>query len=127
MAVNAPGEPLRTAPGAILPYLADDQKVWDELRLRPAKGIPINSITTGTKLIEGLCILLGWQVVCGGTATTVDVYDGRDTTGPLIASLSLPANGNLNAAIGGEGMLLERGLYLNVTAGTLKGAAVVRI
>ena len=121
MAVNAPR-------GGMLPYPADDQQMWDELSARPIVGIPFNIAHVTTKVVEGPCILVAvFAHETGAAAGGVDVYDGRDTTGQLVASQNVPSGGSVAIGPHQPGLLCRRGLTLDVATSTIKGGVWVQV
>ena len=109
-------------------YPAADQELWDQLRARPAVSSTAGTFAAPKLLAHGPLILVSWQwIQNNAVATTADVYDGEDANGEFIGSIGMVASGNLNAAIGSEGVLLKIGLFLNVLTGQFRGGAIVRL
>jgi hypothetical protein len=85
------------------------------------------SITAGQtdgmlKPLHSQGVLLGWSVreVTGNTGATVIFRDGGQTTDDEVASCTLNA-GESSREIFPHGIALSKGLYLDVTAGTIAG------
>jgi hypothetical protein len=84
-------------------------------------------ITTGQtddarKPLHSQGVLLGWSIreVTGNTGATVIFRDGGQSTDDEVASLTLNA-GESSREIFPHGVALSKGLYLDVTAGTIAG------
>jgi hypothetical protein len=73
----------------------------------------------------GRIVWLTLRETTGAAAATVELYDGQNTTGVLIASIELPQGTSKEPTIQPKGLQFQNGLYCNVVAGTVKGAAVV--
>jgi hypothetical protein len=110
----------------------------------PPPGIPASGVNTAITLnvptfgagnVAVAASIRGYQQAVGsalgsGLATPVviaDLLDGTDATGELLAPLDLPPFGLYSAGLGPHGPIFTRGLFLNVTAGTLRGAVYVKI
>lgn len=116
------------APGSPLSYPADDQALFDALSKRPVVGIPFNIAHTTSKLVDGACLLCGvFGHETGAAVGGVDVYDGRDTTGELIASQNVASGGSVNIGPHIPGVLCKRGVTLDVQTSTIKGGIWVQM
>lgn len=67
--------------------------------------------------------LVGWSVreSSGSNPATVTVYDGRDTSGDVLATFTLPAGASSNAALPAPGVSYADGLFV-ATAGAVVGS-----
>jgi len=71
--------------------------------------------------------LMGWCITetSGSTKAEVDIYDGTDTNGQLVAPIGLPAGTCNVQRFPGKGIWLRNGLFSTVASGTVKGALYV--
>jgi hypothetical protein len=72
--------------------------------------------------------LFGWSIA-ETTLTAparVRIRDGRDITGPVMASVSVPAAGNSAEWLGDPGASAEIGLFLEVVAGSVEATLYAR-
>lgn len=114
--------------GRMLAYPADDQQMWDELSARPIVGIPFNIAHVTKLVVEGPCILVAiFAHETGAAAGALDVYDGRDTTGQLVASQNVASGGSVAIGPHQPGLLCRRGITLDVTTSTIKGGVWVQV
>lgn len=81
----------------------------------------------GNKLIySGRCILTGACVNnTATTAGTVQLLDGQDATGGLVAGGNVAASGITNVPVNGQGILCEVGVFLVVATATLTGSILI--
>lgn len=92
----------------------------------PAKPVPLNSITAGTLLYGGRCILMGGSVQnSGGGNGTLSLLDGVDATGMAVVILPLAAGVAGAPPIPASGVLMEIGVYAVPVTATIKGAVYV--
>ena len=66
-------------------------------------------------------------VVTPNQTLVFDLLDGLDANGELIAPFAFPSGGFDRLQIGEHGPLIRRGIFLNMTAGTIKGALWLKI
>lgn len=67
--------------------------------------------------------LVGWSVRAVGGAVTIDLYDGHDNTGDLLASISLAAGASDAQTMMPAGVTFADGIFADVQgAGTVLGA-----
>lgn len=69
--------------------------------------------------------LVGWSLRAAGGTATVDLYDGHDNTGDLLASISLAAGASDAQTMMPAGVTFADGVYADVTlagGATLLGA-----
>lgn len=122
MAVNPSDAP----PGRIIPYSAADQRLWDEMIVRPCVVVPFTIAHVTKVLAEGPVILVAiFARETGSAAGTFDLYNGRDSTGELAGSGAIASGGSVALGPHLPGVLLRRGLTMVVGASTLQGAAWV--
>lgn len=66
----------------------------------------------------------GWSLVetTNAAVATVELWDGSVNGGGTLAVINLAAGQSLTKSMPGLGLVLRSGLFLNVTAGTVRGA-----
>lgn len=90
----------------------------------PSQSQSFPATTTGIIVISGRGVLTGWAVKeTGGAAPAVaNVWDGTDNRGLLIAPINLAANESNREWFSDWGIAFSRGLFVEVTAGSVSGA-----
>ena len=89
----------------------------------PADSVPVPAgggsglVTSGRLVLAGLAVINTVAV-----AGTVQVLDGADAKGQVVAAYAIAASGPLNPFLPATGILLEIGCYLVVTGAVLSGA-----
>jgi hypothetical protein len=99
------------------------------------QAITVNVPSFGAGNTDAAVTVRGYQQTVGSplgaglAAPTVvaDLLDGTDSGGEILAPLDLPPFGLYNQGLGPHGPFFTRGLFLNLTAGTLRGAVYVKI
>lgn len=94
------------------------------LRSRPITGAryePVGGIDARPKASSAAGRLVGWSIATAGAAAVVRFRDGGDTTAPLIAVVTLPANSSQTKWAGPAGVSFVDGLFVEVV-GTVEGA-----
>lgn len=93
--------------------------------------IPISftALATGKVLAAGPARLLGWGLkeTTGAAQAACDVYDGSDATGQLGVPFTLLSNESVRDWLGPNGILFERGVFVNVTAGSVSGSMWIEL
>lgn len=114
-------------PGSPTPWTDNDQALWEKLKLRPTKVISIVGLAAAKQLLGGACILIGFALrETSQAAAQVDLFDGADASGVLVAALAVVANGNASGGVGTDGTLLRSGLFFNRISGTWQGGIWVK-
>jgi hypothetical protein len=109
------GQRTREAFEAGLSEFVRGQRVTGAIR-RPIRSTPGQVYNVGGRLV-------GWSVRAAGGAVTVDLYDGRDTSGDVLASISLAAGQSDAQTMMPAGITFADGVYADVQgAGQLVGA-----
>lgn len=86
--------------------------------------------TTSTRVVAGMVDgLCGWSFLetTGSAAATVEVYDGQDATGELLTVISLSSGQSTRDWVDRQGLEVRIGMFLRVTAGSVRGALWVRL
>lgn len=92
-------------------------------------AVSIPATSTRFLFAQGPVRLMGWALTesTGAAAAACELYDGNDATGQSLAPIQLGTNESIRDWFGAHGILAERGLYLNVTAGSVRGTLFVEI
>lgn len=94
------------------------------LELGAVPVLPV-SVPTGQsgKVLGSGALLYGWSLreTTGAAIAQLDVYDGADQTGQLVATVVVPAGGSVAAYLAGIGVLCRRGVYVHASAGSVAG------
>ena len=79
------------------------------------------------ELARGRYLLTGWTLANTSDANPTEgfIFDGVDTNGTRVAYLHAPLSGAMNFAAPYPGILLESGLTVQITAGTVRGSLYV--
>lgn len=101
----------------------------------PNTAITLNVPSFGAGNTNAAASIHGYQQAVGAPAgptltvpvVTGDILDGLDAGGELIMPLDLPPFGLINQGLGPHGPLFKRGIFFNLTAGTIRGALWVKI
>lgn len=89
-----------------------------------AVGVP----ASGAGVVAGGGTLLsGWSFreTTGAAAARVDIFDGLDAGGQLVATITLAANESTRDSLSVPGIWCRRGVFVNVVAGAVAGAVWV--
>lgn len=94
------------------------------MAVEAAPVLPV-SIPTGRSgvVLGGPLLLFGWSLreSTGTAPAQLDVYDGADATGQLVATITLIANESTRDYPSMPGVLCRRGLFVNAVAGSVAG------
>lgn len=90
----------------------------------PASTIPTAAVAVSGQMLNGAALIFGWSFreTTNAAIATVELYDGTSTGGALITSITLAINESTRDLMGGNGLEILTGIYLNVVAGSVKGA-----
>jgi hypothetical protein len=76
--------------------------------------------------VTGAAILLGVSVSGGASAPKLNLHDGDENTDPLVASITVGANGSGTVWLGPGGVACPNGIYVDVVTGNATGAVLYR-
>lgn len=95
---------------------------------RPIVPVPF-APATATGLVTGLaCWLVGWSFrETAGVAAAVDLFEGSDATGPLLAAIGLQGNAPNVSSWGPQGIPARSGIFLRLTTGAARGVVYIRV
>lgn len=90
----------------------------------PVIPVPIAATAAGLAITARPCRLYGWSLVetTGAAIAACDLIDGGAAAGTEITPITLSAGQSTRDWLGRPGLLVQSGLFLNVTAGTVRGA-----
>lgn len=93
-------------------------------RLPGARAIGLPAGFTAGVVMSGAGYLTGWafRESTGGAPAALTIYDGNDTTGALVAPISLATGESTRDYPSMPGIELSQGLYVTVTAGAVDGS-----
>lgn len=90
----------------------------------PAQAIAIpTSAVGGTILVSGRGVLKGWafRETTAAAVATANLWDGTANNGLMLAPLALASGGKDTDWLGELGVSFTRGLFLEITAGSIIG------
>lgn len=95
----------------------------------PVQPVPVNTTIADVALVKTAADLCGWSLVetTGAAKASVELYDGADTTGELLGEVALASGASDTQWFGFAGVRCTRGVYVHVTAGSVKGALYLRV
>jgi hypothetical protein len=92
--VSSPASALPSSGRGAPPYPDTAYKVlWDWLSAQPTIPIPVLSTSASAKIYTRPCLLVGWSLreTTGAAAAQAEFWNGADTTGELVAEVTIPA------------------------------------
>lgn len=102
---------------------------WEWLQFAaqlPAKPIPLLASSGTVVAYSGRCIYLGINLINSATtAGRAVVYDGLDTTGPVLDLGAVAASGILSANTAAAGVFCEMGVTVALTSIVVTGSVLV--
>lgn len=117
-------------PGAALhvaPFTPPDDSVYRALMEKPTLLIPIPTTAAAVQAIQGGCILAGIAIrETAGAAAQFELFDGNSAGGVEALPVFLAANGVYQLQMGRDGPLFRSGIFINVTAGSIRGCLWVK-
>lgn len=100
-------------------------EVPEIVRPRPLRSFPIGVIAAAGKIIvNGGVYLAGWSLreTTGAAVAQLDLIDGGDAGGVMVASIGLLAGESKVSTFGGHLLTVQNGLFVAVNAGSVTGA-----
>lgn len=99
------------------------------MRDRSVKPISVGATTTTAQWFTGPARLMGWALreSTGAATAACDIYDGNDATAQVAIPFTFLANESVRDWLGPNGVLITRGAFLNVLAGSVRGALFVEL
>lgn len=82
----------------------------------------------GQRVLQGAGRFCGWSLIetTGAATAVIELYDGMDTTGQLLAVADIVGSSPTQPQLDHEGVELRIGLFLNVISGTVRGVVWCR-
>lgn len=93
----------------------------------PSQSQAFPATTVGIILISGRGVLTGWALkeTTGAAAATLNIWDGTDNRGLLLAPVNLAANESNREWFSDWGIAFSRGIFVEVLTGSVSGAVWV--
>lgn len=90
----------------------------------PAQSYEIPTLTTSLIVVSGRGVLKGWSLreTTGAAVAAVNIWDGTNNAGLILAAITLPSGGSEPVWLGELGLSFTRGLFVEVVAGSVRGA-----
>lgn len=91
----------------------------------PAQSMAIPTTGVGGVIVvQGRGVLKGWafRETTGAAVATLNLWDGTNNAGLLLSPLGLASAGHESIWLGEQGVSYTRGLFIEVTAGSVIGA-----
>ena len=97
-----------------------------ELGATPVLPVSIPLGQSGV-VVNGAALLYGWSLreTTGAATAQLDIIDGGDATGQLVATVVVPSGGSVADYLAGIGVLCRRGVFVHAVAGSVVGAVWV--
>jgi hypothetical protein len=99
-----------------------------EVKEDPAHYVTFD-VSATTKLLLGFSVVVfGWALKnpSGSVAAAIDVYDTPDGTGVPVFPVTLASSESVGDWFGPNGVWMKNAVFVNVTAGEVKGAIFYR-
>ena len=104
-----------TGPGPVADYLPH------------VVAVPVPAGTADTLLVSGGCFFNGYSFLGNGVAAVIELYDGQDATGTLLAVVSLASGATDHMGPASKAVFCRNGLFMHRVSGNSKGAAYVQL
>lgn len=101
-----------------------DEEYYRNPSLRQAAELTSFPPTSTAANIAGQQTVVTWWAfteTSGISPATFQVFDGNDATGQEVATITLLPNESIREGTGDRGLYLERGPFVNVLSGSVKG------
>lgn len=92
-------------------------------------AVSMPATVAGNTFTMGPVRLMGWSLkeTTGAATAAFELYDGNDVTGQSLAPVTLQANESIRDWFGATGIICERGLFINVTSGSVRGTLFMKL
>lgn len=89
----------------------------------PVIAIPVAALSAFAQISQRPCRLYGWSFLetTGAAPATLDLIDGGNASGASLSPFSLTAGQSTRDWLGKPGLLVQSGLSINVSSGTVRG------
>lgn len=86
-------------------------------------AVPVTAVPVPCQL-QGSQLIGGWSFIetTGAASATLQLVDGGSAQGTVLAEIGLSPGQSVRDLAPGDGLLLQTGLFINVTAGSVRGA-----
>lgn len=97
-------------------------------RGRCARNIPVPATAASVELSALAEEVTGWSFreVTGAASADIQIMDGTQNTGDTLAEITLSPGESIRDDTGAYPLLAERGVFLQVNAGTVRGSVWAR-
>lgn len=88
------------------------------------KPYPFTLNAAGEPITQRFAELMGYSMIesTGAAAATVNIYNGADASGQLVATIALASGASTTKHFGDLGVECDTGLYVDVATGSVKGS-----
>lgn len=104
----------------------DEKMNWGDLAgmaSLPAKSFQFKALAAAVQLFTGRYIVVGVSFANpGASGGLVTLYDGQDDNGVVVYTQGVGAAQSFTTPIGVNGVLVENGIYIDPSGGTITGA-----
>lgn len=92
--------------------------------LAPCYTLPFGVTTLSINLVGRAALLLGYTIreTTGAAAADIDILDGNDFNGAVVATVTLLAGQSLRDNMPGDGIYCQSGPFLRINSGSVRGA-----
>lgn len=100
------------------------ERAW---RPREIITLPFAALAAGKQLFSGRGLIAAFNVIepTGAAPATINFLDGNDANGTLLVPYALTAGQSARDQFGPWGITIERGIFANVTAGSVTGTLMM--
>jgi len=95
------------------------------MRPYPLLPFPVGVLSSpGQQIASGDVYLAGWSFreTTGAAAALVELFDGSNTGGVMIATIGLAAGESIRDTVGGHLLVVRNGLFVSVPSGIVTGS-----
>lgn len=91
---------------------------------KPVLPFPVPATAASQNLSGVSALLMGWtwRETTGAAAADIDILDGNDANGAVVATINLNSGQSCRENAPGRGIYLQAGPFLRVNAGTVRGS-----
>lgn len=90
----------------------------------PVRTFQFGPLSANAPIQVGDYFLYGWAVLetTGAAGALIELFDGSDVNSPSIVPIALKAGESSRDWLGAPGITLDRGLFVSVLSGTVRGS-----
>jgi hypothetical protein len=96
----------------------------DWYEAHPIRAFQFAALSASAQIQVGDFYLAGFSLLetTGAAGALVELFDGSDTNSPSVAPIALKASESTREWFGVPGITLDRGLFLSVLSGAVRGS-----